>query len=157
MTTENTPIDPLDALASQAATLETSTDNPAPGEEAEIPKLSNEQAIAGAIGAAREAFCFFTKLESPKRILNDGIVGELGALWAPVADKYNLNLGDYMVGYALELAAAIGTITIVSQLRSAVSAEIAIKKAAQDSKDAEQATADAGRTVNADGNGDTQG
>lgn len=128
MNATTTPTDPLDAMAAQAATLESDFEA-APGADQAAPvQLTNVQAIAGAIGAGREAFCFFTKLESPRRVLVDDTVQQLAALWAPVADKHGFNLGDYLGDYALELAAAIGTFTIVAQLRSAVALEIAEKQ-----------------------------
>lgn len=118
--------DPLEALAAQAASLEQTQDTQGQpeGEAQAIPSLSNAQAIAGAIGAGREAFCFFTKLNSPRRVLDDATVSGLGELWAPVLDKHGISLGDYLGDYALEIAAVIGTVAIAAQLRTACAAEI---------------------------------
>lgn len=124
-TTPKPAPDPLDALAAQAETLNASEDQQQqPGQAEPIPKLTNAQAIAGAVGAGREAFCFFTKLKSPRAVLDDATVGQLGELWGPVLDKHGINLGEYLGDYALEIAAAIGTFAIAAQLRTAVNAEI---------------------------------
>ncbi len=136
MTTTTDPTNPLDALAAQADTLHA---EPLPGQLGDEPEalgLSNEQTIAGAIGAAREAFCFFTRLESPRRVLDDPTVSQLATLWAPVCEKHGINLGQYLGDYALELAAAIGTFTVVASLRTAVVAELAAIQAAKDAKEA---------------------
>lgn len=106
-----------------------------PGEASAAPPITNAQAFAGAIGAAREAFCFFTKLNSPKSVLTDDRVGQLGALWGPVFDKHGFSLGDIMGDYALEFSAVIGTISVVTELRAAVTAEIAQRSAEQAKKD----------------------
>lgn len=126
MNQPNTPAaDPLEALAAQAAGLEASQDAQAAPDDAQaIPSLSNAQAIAGAIGAGREAFCFFTKLTSPRRVLDDATVSGLGELWAPVLDKHGIRLGEYLGDYALEIAAVLGTVAIAAQLRTAAAAEI---------------------------------
>lgn len=115
--------DPLDALAAQAETLNAS-EEPQPGQAQAIPPLTNAQAIAGAIGAGREAFCFFTKLKSPRAVLDDATVSQLGELWGPVLDKHGINLSAYLGDYGLEIAAAIGTFAIAAQLRTAINAEI---------------------------------
>lgn len=122
-TTPKPPPDPLDALAAQAESLNAS-EEPQPGQAQPIPPLTNAQAVAGAIGAGREAFCFFTKLKSPRAVLDDATVGQLGELWGPVLDKHGINLSAYLGDYALEIAAAIGTFAIAAQLRTAVQAEI---------------------------------
>lgn len=124
-TTDKPGTDPLDLLAAQAESMGASQDAEAqPGEAQPIPPLSNAQAIAVAIGAGREAFCFFTKLKSPRTVLDDATVGQLGELWGPVLDKHGINLGDYLGDYALEIAAAIGTFSIAAALRTAINAEI---------------------------------
>jgi hypothetical protein len=133
-TTTTEAANPLDALAAQAESQHSDALPGATSDEAEALGLSNEQTIAGAIGAAREAFCFFTRLESPRRVLDDPTVSQLAALWAPVCEKHGINLGQYLGDYALELAAAIGTFTVVASLRTAVVAELASIQAAKDAK-----------------------
>lgn len=141
--------DPLDDLSAQAAVLESGplaeSDTPGqPGAPGEVAKLTNEQVFGGAIAAAREAFCLFTKLTSPKVVLTDAKVQQLAALWCPVLDKHGISLGQYIGDYALEMAAVIGTIGIASELRTMVSAELTFIK--------KQSNTDAVT----DGNGDTQ-
>lgn len=127
----------LENLADQAAAMDKEAaavatgDNAAPGSPGEPQALviSNAQAFAGAIGAAREAFCFFTKLESPRVVLTDEKVGQLGMLWGPVLDKHGINLQDVMGDYVLEFTAVMGTISIVGELRAAVQAELATRAA----------------------------
>ena len=125
----------LDNLADEAATLgqtagEVTPAAAAPGSPGEPPAqiITNAQAFAGAIGAAREGFCFFTKLESPRVVLTDEKVGQLGALWGPVLDKHKINLQSMMGDYMLEFTAIMGTISIVGELRSAVQAELATRQ-----------------------------
>ena len=42
-------------------------------------------------------------------------------------DKHGINLAQYLGDYALEFAAVIGSITIVAELRAAVTAELAAR------------------------------
>lgn len=138
-TTPKPPPDPLDALAAQAESLNAS-EEPQPGQAQPIPPLTNAQAVAGAIGAGREAFCFFTKLKSPRAVLNDATVTQLGDLWGPVLDKHGINLSAYLGDYALHFTAAIGTFAIAAQLRAAVQAEI--KAQTVDAEPATETTSD---------------
>lgn len=133
METPDKKPDGLDSLASQAASLTnpplgqgtTDLDTTVPPGQQTTPALTNAQALCGAIAAAREAFCFYTKLQSPRVVLVDEQVQNLAALWAPVLDKHGINLSKYMGDYALEMTAIVGTLTIASSLRIAVSAELA--------------------------------
>ena len=119
----------LEALAEQAETIgaDLEAGEGLEGAAPAAPLITNAQAFAGAMGAAREAFCFFTKLESPRVVLTDDKVSQLGALWGPVLDKHGINLGDVMGDYALEFTAVIGTISVVGELRQAVTLEIAAR------------------------------
>jgi hypothetical protein len=133
------PPDPLDLLAAQAeqdeATSSSSEPGAAPG--AEPQAVTNAQAVAGALAAGREAFCFFTKLESPRRVLTDDRVGQLAALAAPVLAKHGIELGQYLGDYAAELALAVAAFSVVVELRAAVNAEIASKAPKADTVPAE--------------------
>ena len=150
--------DPLDALALEADRdaaqgIAAGLDDigPAagnPAADATAPAISNAQAVAGAIAAGREAFCFFTKLESPRRVLTDDRAGQLAALADPVLTKHGIELGRYLGDYGAELALAIGLFSVVSELRAAVAAELASRAA----KNPEPVTElDAGQSVAADG------
>ena len=125
--------DPLDHLAAQAETLAAPTDGQgqgAPGEagQAEPLGMSNAQAVAGALAAGREAFCFFTKLQSPRAVLSDQRIGELAALAEPVLAKHGIDLGQYLGDYAAELALVLAVVSVSSELRAAALAEIAAKE-----------------------------
>lgn len=105
-----------------------------------VPEVTNAQTLAAAIGAAREAFCMFTKLQSPRVVLDDAQVQQLGALWGPVLDKHGINVAGVMGDYALEFTAIVGTVGVVMALRGAVQTEMAQRKA--EAKPAEPAAAD---------------
>lgn len=141
---------PLDDLASQAELQDSAAVSAADGSAGEpaAEALSNEQALAGAIGMARDVFCGFTGLASPKNVLTDPAVEQLANLWAPVLRKHNIELGRYLGDYGLEIAAVMASFAIVAQLRQAVSAEISARKQQID-KPAEQNALD--------GDGSTQG
>src|SRR4051812_9696732 len=57
---------------------------------------TNAQLFAGAIAAGREAFCAFTRFESPRKTLSDEAVQRLGEVWGPVLDKHGINLHSYL-------------------------------------------------------------
>jgi hypothetical protein len=128
------PKDPLDNLATQAEmqALESGAtgDTGAPGADGsnEKPPISNAQAMGGAIAAGREAFCFFTKLQSPRAVLPDARIAELASLADPVLTKYGINLVDYIGDIGAEVALAVAVFAVGNDLRKAVSAEIAAIK-----------------------------
>ena len=131
---EKTTADPLDGLANEAATAAAPalgdgvTDLDAAHVAEQPAKLSNEQALIGGLSAARDVFCAFTKLESPKTTLGDEPVQQLAKLWAPVLSKHGIELGSYLGDYALEIAAVIGTFAIAAAVRSGVNAELKAMK-----------------------------
>jgi len=124
----------LENLAAQAdAQALNHQQEAAPGAAPEAPEPAgptNAQILAGAIAAGREVFCVVTKLEAPRHGLSDEHAAQLGALWAPVLEKHGIDMGKYLGDYALELAAAMGTFTIVVNLRKMVLYEIAMKERA---------------------------
>lgn len=122
--------DPLDHLAAIAESSAPPSMDSAPGSEGTDPappSITNAQALAGALGAGREAFCFFTKLSAPRSVLTDSRISELAALAEPVLAKHGIDLGQYLGDYAPELALAVATFGIVVELRAAVAAEVASK------------------------------
>lgn len=124
------PADPLDVLASQAEQQQQAETPEQPGQPVQQPPqvITNAQAIAGAIGAGREAFCFFTKLQSPRKVLDDGRVQQLAGLADPVLTKYGINVGAMIGDFGPELALAAGLFAVVLELRQAVTLELAAKK-----------------------------
>lgn len=87
--------------------------------------LTAAQIIGGALAAGREVFCMVTKMDSPRKTLDDDTAQRIGALWGPVLDKHGIDLGKYIGDYALEAAAVIGTITIAASVRRGVLDEMA--------------------------------
>ena len=150
-------LDPLDQLALQAeldAGPSGSTGEPGADfdQDTQPPPVTNAQAFAGAVAAGREMFCFFTKLESPRRVLNDGRITELAALVDPVLAKHGIQLGQYLGDYGAELALAVATFSLVTELRAAVNAELAAKAPKEESAPAQMVD-----EVLNDGNPETQG
>lgn len=118
-------------LEAEAAALDAGGDGTAaPGAAvpgpAEAPKPTNAEILTNAFGAACFAFCFATKLESPKAVLTDETNAKLGAAWGAVADHYRVDLHRYMGDATMPLlAAAYATFQVAQDLRRLVSAEIA--------------------------------
>jgi len=100
-----------------------------------VPQVTNAQMVASAIVVSRVMFCKITQLESPKNTLSNEIAAELGQLWGPVCDKYGLNLAELFGDYTLEFTAVMATMAIVTQVRAAVQAEIAQRKASEPQPD----------------------
>ena len=127
---------PLDQLAAQAETLGAPDDAPGQGAPADAGQpepqgMTNAQAVAGALAAGREAFCFFTKLQSPRTVLSDERIGNLASLAEPVLAKHGIDLGQYLGDYAPELALIVAVVSVGSELRAAALAEIAAKEKTQ--------------------------
>lgn len=129
----------LDNLASQAAATVTpplgegvtELDAAAAAGQGPAPAITNAQAIQGALVAARDVFCLFTKLESPRQTLTDAAVQQLSELWGAVCDKRQINLAGYLGDYAAEIAAGIATLSIAMSVRAGVVAELAARKPAE--------------------------
>lgn len=94
----------------------------------EAPPISNQQAIASALAAGREAFCLFTKLQSPQQTLDDATCDQLGAVWSKVLDKRGIQLSKYMGDYAAEIAAAFATFAVARAVHGGVQAELAARR-----------------------------
>lgn len=128
---QTTTPDPLDQLAGLAESSAPTIGDGLPGSDgtdsAGPPPITNAQALAGALGAGREAFCFFTKLTAPRTVLTDARIGELASLAEPVLAKHGIDLGAYIGDFAPELALAVATFGLVVELRAAVAAEVATK------------------------------
>jgi hypothetical protein len=108
----------------------------------EAPPISNQQAIAGALAAGREAFCLFTKLQSPKQTLDDATCDQLSAVWAKVLDKRGIQLSKYMGDYAAEIAAAMATFAVAKAVHGGVQAELAARRSETAEPPAADSTAD---------------
>lgn len=118
----------FDALEQRTFTAIGGPDTVEPGQDAAPPEpeaLTAAQIIGGALAAGREVFCMVTKMDSPRKTLDDDTAQRIGALWGPVLDKHGIDLGKYIGDYALEAAAVIGTITIAASVRRGVLDEMA--------------------------------
>lgn len=122
----------LDSLATEATASMTTpplgqggTKLDAAYPEGQAQPLTNAAAIGAALQAGREAFCLFTKLQSPKATLTDADCSQLGDLWGKVLDKRGIQLSRYMGDHAAEIAAAMGTFSIALAVRAGVVAELA--------------------------------
>lgn len=143
MTTETQQVDDLaDRQFTPIGSDAPAQDSEQADQQAAPERLTNAQIVTGTLTAVRDVFCIITKLESPKQNLDAAAVQKLGELWGPVLDKHGIDLGQYMGDYALEIAAAIGTMTIGARLRAAVVAEMIAKR-----PQAASAPADDGNTV----------
>jgi hypothetical protein len=131
---EPTPLDGLAAAIEADTTL--NPDNPEAGTDqgqggTEAPMLSNAQMFAGAIAMGTQVFTVVTQIKAPQNILTHERCAQLGELWGPVLDKYGINAGQFMGAWQLEIAAIMGTVGIVLELRTAVRAEVAQRQAEQ--------------------------
>jgi len=128
-TTQN---DDLALLAGQAQGL----DDAAAGATAEQggaappepPGQSNAELLAGTFHMLREAGCVLGGVESPRRVLDDAMLGALGNAWGAVCDKRGWDLKSIMGNYGPEVAAVMLSITVAQRLNAAVSAELAARE-----------------------------
>lgn len=95
--------------------------------QAEPPKLTTAEMIAGALTVGRDLFCAFTDLHTPKVTLGDQAVAGLATAWGKVIDKYQIDLSKIVGDYMLEIAAVMATLPIAVAVRAGVRAEIAAK------------------------------
>ena len=133
---ENKGATPLDGLAAAiAADPALKTDGQgnedAPEQDAAEPQLSNAQLFAVGVEIGAQLFTVITKIKAPQNVLSHERCAQLGELWGPVLDKYGINAGQFMGAWQLEIAAVMGTVGVVLELRSAVRAEIAQRQAEQ--------------------------
>jgi hypothetical protein len=123
----------LESLAGEAATIEASaTAMDATGSPEAAPVgPDNGAIIAGALTAFRDGFTAFTKMRSVKVALTDDRIQGLAAVYAPVCEKYGLDLNKYIGNYGPEIAAIVMTVTIGLEIRGNLRAEIAFLDSAK--------------------------
>lgn len=124
MTTQKEPIDALEQRTFTPIDGGDSLEHGADAGPPEPEALTAAQIIAGAIAAGREVFCLVTKMESPRRTLDDANAKAIGALWGPVLDKHGIDLAKYIGDYGLEFTALMGTFAIAAGVRKGVLAEM---------------------------------
>lgn len=123
-------IDELAALAGQAASLESAQDEAAAvgqGGAPVPPPQTNAQILTGAVHLAREASCIVLDVQSPRSVLDEATMQQLGEAWGAVADKRGWNLQQLMGDWGVEIAAVMTTITVGMRLSKAVGAELAAR------------------------------
>lgn len=138
-------LDDLEILAQQASTLE--AEQPTSGEPAPPPAppvQTNAQLLAGTFQLAREAFCIIGEVRSPRAVLDDGTLQQLGDAWGAVADKRGWDLSKLMGDYGPEVAAVMLTITVGTKLAKVVQAELQAINASKITSRPDGETGDAG-------------
>lgn len=136
---KNAPPDALSQLTREAEQLENATDlgtdeavnGPAPGGPDAPPTANNATIIAGAVSAGREAFCFFTKLQSLRVTLNDEIATGLGEAVGPALSKHGIELKALIGDFGAELTAAAALYAVVTGVIDGHRAEVAAIKASR--------------------------
>ncbi|SDP81164.1 hypothetical protein SAMN04489708_12835 [Paracidovorax cattleyae] len=68
------------------------------------------------------------EVQSPRAVLDDGTLQQLGEVWGAVADKRGWNLQQLMGDWGPEIAAVMTTITIGMRLSKAVGQELAARE-----------------------------
>lgn len=134
--------DPLDQLAGEAETLQSSIDQAnadAPADQpAAPPSLTNAQCLGMGLQIVRETLCAVAKVTSPRRTLDDATIATVADAVAPVLDKHGIQLQGLAGGYMVELKAAMVTIPVLLAFRAALVDELRARHA----KPVEPATAE---------------
>lgn len=135
MNDKNPKNDDLLALTGQAQTLEAeaASDGAAgPGAGADAggppPGQSNAELLTGTFHMLRETGCILGGVESPRRVLDDNVLAQLGGAWGAVCDKRGWDLSALMGNYGPEVTAVLLSITVVQRLNAAVRAELAARE-----------------------------
>ncbi|GKS96767.1 hypothetical protein [Acidovorax sp. SUPP2825] len=118
--------DELSALAGQAAGLETAQEQAAEGQGGApaAPVQTNAKILAGAFHLGREVSCAVLGLQSPRMVLDDPTLQQLGDVWGAVADKRGWDISAILGDYAAEVAAVMLSITVGVKLMKAAGAEL---------------------------------
>lgn len=132
MTTTN---DELGALAAQAEGLEAeaaaATGEGQGAEQAPaVPVQTNAQLLAGVFQLGRDVGCIVAGVQSPRIVLDDATLQQLGDAWGAVADKRGWNLQRLMGDYAAEVSAVMVTITVGVRVNKALQTELAMRERA---------------------------
>lgn len=139
----------LDAIAADADTLGADTQQPGGqaqgqgGPEA-VQQSPNIGAIAFMLTTFREVACLFLKVESPRVTLSEANCQLCAEAIAPVADKYGLDLRQYLQG-SVEATAVVVAGPILWAAARELQAELAARRAKPiDAEAVERADAPAG-------------
>ena len=91
-----TALDQLALAADAAEKPESAPGEPPPG--AAPPESPNFAPLGMTFELLRVGACFMLKVETPKQTLNDANIATLAGVFAPVLDKYGINLGTILDG-----------------------------------------------------------
>ena len=126
------PIDPMDALASQAAIEEKAASADAgeqqPSSELAPKDLSNAQCLMMAFEVMRETLCSFAKVTSPKETMRNDVMQPVADAVAAVLDKYGVSLSGLAGDFMTEIKAAIVTVPVLLSIRAGLKAEVKAAK-----------------------------
>lgn len=125
--------DELGALAAQAEGLEAeaaAADGAGQGGEPvpAAPVQTNAQLLAGVFQLGRDVGCIVAGVHSPRVVLDDGTLQQLGDAWGAVADKRGWDLQRLMGDYAAEVSAVMITFTVGMRVNKALQAELAARE-----------------------------
>lgn len=125
--------DELGALAAQAEGLEAeaaAADGVGQGGEPvpAAPVQTNAQLLAGVFQLGRDVGCIVAGVHSPRVVLDDGTLQQLGDAWGAVADKRGWDLQRLMGDYAAEVSAVMITFTVGMRVNKALQAELAARE-----------------------------
>lgn len=131
-TITKTEIDPLDALASQAASEQIVTEQGADGQPlaADAPPvdMSNDKCLMMAFEVMRETLCSFAKVASPKQTMSNEAMQPVADAVGAVLDKYGVSLSGVAGDFMTEIKAAIVTVPVLLSIRAGLQAEIKAKQ-----------------------------
>lgn len=126
--------DELKALAAQAEGLESEAAAAEAGaavggeQQPAAPVQTNAQLLAGVFQLGREVGCIIADVQSPRVVLDDATLQQLGDAWGAVADKRGWDLNRVMGDYATEVTAVMVTITVAVKVNKALQTELATRE-----------------------------
>ncbi len=126
---DGSPMDPLDALANDAAGIDTTGLPPGPDEAVSPAELTNCQCLVMALQMIRETLCAIAKVTSPKHSFDDATIQTVADAVAPVLDKHGINLAAVAGDWMIELRAVVVTVPIILAARVALLEEMRAMKA----------------------------
>lgn len=128
----DTTNDELGALAAHAQGLEAEAATTVEGAGAQqapaVPVQTNAQLLAGVFQLGRDVGCIVAGVQSPRVVLDDGTLQQLGDAWGAVADKRGWDLQRLMGDYAAEVSAVMVTITVGVKVNKALQTELAMRE-----------------------------
>ena len=123
----------LGALAAQAESLEAEAatamgEGQGSEQQPVVPVQTNAQLLAGVFQLSRDVGCIVAGVQSPRVVLDDATLQQLGDAWGAVADKRGWDLQRLMGDYAAEVSAVMVTITVGVRVNKALQTELAMRE-----------------------------